>query len=306
MSGRTIVSEYVIEPGTGKAFELLKGQIIRIEQIEGGQCVDFNCFNLHDYKEFMHTGRTRTLYGLTPSTGDFLWSAPPRERPMLYIVEDTAHINDVIFPYCSAYLYENSYGLPKHTNCNDIQAEAQREYGLTPDDVHDSFNLFMDTGVNDNGDMYINRQNTQPGDYVEFLALFDVLAVPNICGADVLNTSNYSLKPVKVTIYQATSEELASVPYTASLPSQRTPKDFRNSTIKADRELCKDAAYSPEFTNVPIVVSDLEITLSDEEYAMLDDVRLTELYGDNDGDALRDVVFAWWAEHFIKYPHSPE
>ena len=306
MSAREVVFEYVIEPGTGKAFEVLKDQIIRIEQIDGGQCVDFNCFNLHDYKEFMHTGRTRTLYGLTPSKGDFLWSAPPRERPMLYIVEDTARINDVIFPYCSAYMYENGYGLPKHTNCNDIQAEAQREYGLTPDDVHDSFNLFMDTGVNDKGEMYINRQNTQPGDHVEFLALFDVLAVPNICGADVLNTSNYSLKPVKVIIYQATDEDFAGVPYTASLPSQRTPKDFRNSTIKADRELRKDAAYSPEFTNVPIVVSDLEITLSDEEYAMLDEVRLTELYGDNDGDALRDVIFAWWAEHFIKNPHSPE
>jgi uncharacterized protein len=305
MSQREIVSETVIEPGTGKAFEVLKDQIIRIEQIDGGQCVDFNCFNLHDYKEFMHTGRTRTLYGLNPTKGDFLWSAPPRERPMLFVVEDTVNLNDVIFPYCSAYLYECSYGLPTHTNCNDIQAEAQREFGLTPDDVHDSFNLFMNTGVTVEGEMYIKRQNSQPGDHVEFLALFDVLAVPNICGADVMNTSNYSLKPVKVTLYKATPEELAAVPFTASLPSQRTPKDFRNATIKADRELRRDGSYAPQFTNVPIVVSDLEITLSEDEYKMLDSVRLTELYGDNDADALRDVFFAWWSENFMKDPHTP-
>ena len=56
--------EQVLQPGTGKAIELLAGQILRIEQVEGGQCVDFNAFNLHDYKEFMHCGRTRTV----PST----------------------------------------------------------------------------------------------------------------------------------------------------------------------------------------------------------------------------------------------
>jgi hypothetical protein len=141
MSGRRVVFEHALEPGTGKAIELLKGQILRIEQVEGGQCADFNCFNLHDYKEFMHCGRTRTVHGLHPTTGTFMWSAPPRERAMLYILEDTVGRNDVLFPRCSAYVYEASYGFSVHTNCHDIQAEAQREYGLTPDDVHDSFNL---------------------------------------------------------------------------------------------------------------------------------------------------------------------
>ena len=59
MSTRNLLRSWVLEPGTGKAIELLRGEILRIEQIEGGQCVDFNCFNLHDYKEFMHTGHTQ-------------------------------------------------------------------------------------------------------------------------------------------------------------------------------------------------------------------------------------------------------
>ena len=45
---RTVLNTLVLEPGTGKAIELLAGQILRIEQMEGGQCVDFNAFNLHD------------------------------------------------------------------------------------------------------------------------------------------------------------------------------------------------------------------------------------------------------------------
>ena len=93
---RELLMEVVIEPGTGKALEVRQGQLLRIEQIAGAQCVDFNCFNLHDYKEFMHTGRTRTVHGLLPSTGDFLWSAPPRERAMMYLLEDTARCNDVL------------------------------------------------------------------------------------------------------------------------------------------------------------------------------------------------------------------
>ena len=251
-----------MEPGTGKAVELLRGQILRIEQVEGGQCVDFNCFNLHDYKEFMHCGRTRTVHGFHPSRGTFMWSAPPRERAMLYILEDTYGRNDVLFPRCSAYVYESAYGFDVHTNCHDIQAEAQREYGLTPDDVHDSFNLFMCTEVTLDGHATMTRQSTKPGDHVDLLALIDVLAVPNVCGADVMRTSNFSLKPVKLTVFTATDADLAAVPATPVLRSQRTPAAFRNPTIKADRPLRRDPAYAPEFPNVPIVVSDLAVTLS--------------------------------------------
>src|SRR4051812_38441851 len=37
---RKVVSEFVLEPGTGKAVEVFAGQVLRIEQVEGGQCVD--------------------------------------------------------------------------------------------------------------------------------------------------------------------------------------------------------------------------------------------------------------------------
>ena len=226
MIGREVLSELTLQPGTGKALEVRAGQILRIEQIDGGQCVDFNCFNLHDYKEFMHCGRTRTVHGFHPSKGTFLWSAPPRERAMLYIMEDTVGRNDVLFPRCSAYLYESAYGYDVHTNCQDIQAEAQREYGLTPDDVHDSFNFFMCTEVTSDGSATITRQDSKPGDYVELLALMDVLAVPNVCGADIMRTSNFSLKPIKLTVYEATDAERARDPQGAGIEESAHAEGF--------------------------------------------------------------------------------
>jgi len=299
VSAGDLLYSAVLEPGTGKALELLRGQVLRVEQIEGGQCVDFNCFNLHDYKEYMHTGRTRTLYGLSPGKGHFMWSAPPRERPMVYIMDDRVRCNDVMFPRCSAYLYESVYGLPVHTNCHDIQAEAQREYGLTPDDVHDSFNLFMHTGVRANGELYITRQNSKPGDRIDLLALIDVLAVPNVCGADIMRTSNFSIKPVKLSIFTATEAEMAAVPRITALPSQRTPADFKLNRIKAERELKRDPGYAPGFVNVPIRYSDLTVELDAEEYAMLQRVGLKEIYREDDGAALRDIVFSWWEETYM-------
>jgi len=298
MSERKVLSEWVMQPGTGKAVELLAGQILRIEQTEGLQCVDFNCFNLHDYKEFMHCGRTRTVHGFNPGKGTFMWSAPPRERALLYILDDTYGRNDVLFPRCSAYVYESAYGFDAHTNCHDIQAEAQREYGLTPDDVHDSFNLFMCTEVTLDGRATITRQETKPGDHVDLLALVDVLAIPNVCGADVMRTSNFSLKPIKLTVFEATDADMAAVPKVPVLKSQRTPKDFRNPTIKADRALTRDPSYVAQFTNVPIVLEDLAVTLTAEESAALDRVRLP-VYGTDDGAALRDVFFTWWEQRFL-------
>src|SRR3974390_1583134 len=110
MMDRPAIFGWRMQPGHCKAIEVRAGQILRIAQNEGKQCVDFNCFNLHDYKEFMHCGRTRTVHGFHPSKGAFLWSAPPRERALMYILEDTYGRNDVLFPRCSAYVYESSYG----------------------------------------------------------------------------------------------------------------------------------------------------------------------------------------------------
>ncbi|MDB5603349.1 MAG: urea carboxylase-associated protein 2 [Bradyrhizobium sp.] len=301
-SPRKTVHELTIEPGTGKALELRRGQVLRIEQTSGRQCADFNCFNLHDYKEFFHTGRTRHLHGLHPTKGDFLWSAPPRERPMMAIIEDTVGTNDVLYPRCSGFLFEYQYGLPVHTNCHDIQAEAQREFGLTPDDVHDSFNFFMHTGVDATGHPYIAKNTAERGDYVELLALMDVLAVPNVCGADVMMTSDFELKPLKLTIFEGTDHDWSQISELPRLKSQRGPADFKVKNIKADRELYRDTGYRPEFANVPLRISELEVKLTAEEFEWVEQLKATGKYGESDAEVLRYVFFTWWIGEFMRGP----
>lgn len=203
---------------------------------------------------------------------------------MLYILSDTANCNDVLFSRCSAYLYESAYGFANHTNCHDIQAEAQREYGLTPDDVHDSLNFFMCTGIEDNRTV-IKRQRPNGNDSVELLALMDVLAVPNVCGNDVGRTSNFSLKPIKVSVFSASASDLASVPPLKTYPTNlRTPTSFRQPNIKVDRPLKRDPDYKPQFTNVPLGTTYIEVPMSEEVLAQLVHAGsgLRDYYGDDD------------------------
>src|SRR4051812_14196293 len=69
--------EHVLEPVTGKAIPVMKGEVLRIEQVVGGTCVDFNAFNLHDYKEALDCGFTRSFQSFDPKTGEFIWTNAP-------------------------------------------------------------------------------------------------------------------------------------------------------------------------------------------------------------------------------------
>ena len=90
-----------------------------------------------------------------------------------------------------------------------------------------------------------------------------------------------------------------TLPKTPVLASQRTPKDFRNPKIKTDRPLRRDPDYKPEFPNTPIDVTELPIALSAEELAAFHAVKRTDIYGDDDAAALRDLLFSWWEERFL-------
>ncbi|MBI3076905.1 MAG: urea carboxylase-associated family protein [Deltaproteobacteria bacterium] len=73
----------------GKAFEVRKGQVVRIIAVDGPQVCDFNGYNLHDFTEGFWSGGTRGFEGTHLTVGNRLWSNPPRIRPMFTIVADT-------------------------------------------------------------------------------------------------------------------------------------------------------------------------------------------------------------------------
>ena len=302
----------VFQPVSGKAVPVYQGEVLRITLIEGPQCVDFNCFNLHDYKEFMSTGCMR-WQGFRMKKGDLLISNLPRYRPMMATIEmPETCVTSILGSRCHAALHELRTGLDIHTNCQDTLAECIGEYGLTTDDVHDSFCIWMNSDWTVDG-QYLplaQRNSGRKGDYIDLLALMDVLAVPVICGGGgETNTANCWLKPVQIQSFEPSNETKRLTQdylriYTG-LKNQRTVKDFRIKEIRNDRELKPTPGYVPHFINFPIKIQKITIELTEEDYRSIQRLKEQGL-GEDDEDAVRSSVMDWYLNNRCnKYPSKP-
>lgn len=202
-AGMELLESFVIPKETGRAFEVRAGQVLRVIEVEGAQTVDFNAFVLPELKERFSAGRTRFFTGCHPRKGDSLWSNPPHERPLFTIVEDTVGENDILFPRCSRIVFE-PFGLKDHRGCQDQLQEAIAPYGLGPDDVHDTFNGFMHTGVDERGYISIKPPSAQQGDWMDLACHVDCLVAISSCPAgDVHATNGGANKPLRIEIYAA-------------------------------------------------------------------------------------------------------
>jgi uncharacterized protein len=295
--------DITLQPVSGKAIPVYQGEVLRIIQVEGEQCVDFNCFNLNDYKERMSVGHMR-LQGFRVREGHIVVSAPPRYRPMLAITHMAATcITDLLGARCDATIGEREYGLVPRTNCQDTFAEAIREYGLTPDDVHDSFNMWMHTVWEDR--FRVLRNIGPKGDYVDLVALMDVLAVPIVCGSgDLQQLSNFSFKPLQVKVFEPSdsSRDCVQNYFTrfTGFKNQRTRADFRVNKIRTERVLRPVSGYQPRFRAFPIVETEIEVTFTEEEAQ-----RISEFHGKlgaTDGEIVRAAFMLYYQENRIK-PH---
>jgi hypothetical protein len=115
-------------------------------------------------------------------------------------------------------------------------------------------------------------------------------------------TSDFSAKPIRITILEGSEADLAAVPTWPRYKNQRSVADFRNKAIKTDRELRRDPGYMPDFTNVPIRTTEVAVQLDPQELAMMRDLQQTGNYGAAPAEVLRYVFFSWWIERFMQGP----
>jgi len=103
---------------------------------------------------------------------------------------------------CNRFLYE-TFGIGPVDGCHEIISKAIAPYGLLPEDVPDTMDLFMNYRHDcAQGRWIIGEPVSKPGDYIEFEAMMDVLVGLSNCPMDVLAPCNaYHCTPVKVTIF---------------------------------------------------------------------------------------------------------
>jgi len=188
--GRRSVESFIIPSRTGKAFKVKSGQVVRVSCPEGPQVADMIVFNADDPREKFWSGRTRVIHGGHLVVGNHLWSVPPWVRPMLTMIADTlehpphpfgARSHDVLYCRCDSRMYAMVYGRANARNCNDNLAEAIAEFGLGAEHVHDPFNIFMTTGLNDAGKPFYLPSDAKKGDHVELFAHMDAVIAISAC-----------------------------------------------------------------------------------------------------------------------------
>lgn len=208
------VSSIVVAAKSGYSTVIKAGQRLRVTDLEGQQCVDMALFNLHNYRERLSTSYTRTRYTPAPGMpyikrdhvgeGDTLMSGIC--NPMMTILKETAEpkgVHSLHNRMCNTWNYV-AYGLEPRDGCLEILAHAVESYGLLPEDIPDSMDIFMNCYHDCATRSWVtDAPVTRPGDYIEFRAEMDVLAAFSNCPQDTLNACNgYKCTPVQIDVIE--------------------------------------------------------------------------------------------------------
>jgi uncharacterized protein YcgI (DUF1989 family) len=195
----TALRTQVVPKNSGAAFELKKGQRLRIA---GTSIVDFVAFNLHDFAERFDQARTKTNQAkIFISTGDILYSK--RNTPMLTIVEDSFKEgrHDLQKGMCSRHRFEmvaagqskrvfaegvdinpkRAEEIPDH-GCWENLSHALKPWNIAPDDVPSPFNIFQCMRIDaETGIMYDTMTRPKNEAHVDFRAEMDLLVAASAC-----------------------------------------------------------------------------------------------------------------------------
>ena len=193
---RTIPAPLLIEipPRSGTAFILGRGETLTIVDPEGEQVADLVAFARADPREAISSGRTLDYAGkLIPTSGDAIYSN--RSRVLLRIVADTVGRHDFLLTPCSADTSRIIYGdTTPHRGCFGNLVEALAPYGIEPDSIPVTFNVFMNVLIAADGAMTVAPPLSRAGDRFAVRAEEDLIVGLTACSA--LQSNNYAFKPI--------------------------------------------------------------------------------------------------------------
>lgn len=185
----------VIAPRSGVAFELKRGEQLKVIDALGEQVADLVAFNHDDVAEMISSGRSIDFASkIYLTSGDPIYSQ--RSRVMLRIIEDTVGRHDFLLSPCSAEMFRIIYGdEAPHRGCFGNLATALAPYGIVPDAIPTAFNVFMNVPVDaQTGVISVEPPLSRPGDYIVFEAQMDLIIGLTACSAGQSN--NFSYKPI--------------------------------------------------------------------------------------------------------------
>ena len=188
-----------LEPQTGTAFELKAGQHLRVIDLQGEQVADLPAFAEADPTEWLSSGRSidyaNTIYLTEPHV---LYSN--RSRPMLTITEDEVGRHDFLLTPCSRETFQIIYGNHEpHPSCFENLWRNLEQFGIPPDAISTTFNIFMNVEVGSDGTLKILPPRSKAGDSITLRAEMDLIVGLTACSAELSNNGRF--KPIGYEIH---------------------------------------------------------------------------------------------------------
>lgn len=188
-----------IEPQSGVAFRLAKGQHLKVIDVQGEQVSDLFCFAEGDPTDALSSGRSidyNETIALT--TGHRLYANSG--RVMLTIVDDTCGRHDFLVTPCSQQMFDMVSGRKDyHPSCHENLARALERFQLPAWVIGTTFNIFMNVPVEAGGRIRVLAPLSHAGDSITFRAEMDLIVGLTACSDE--GTNNGRCKPIAYEIF---------------------------------------------------------------------------------------------------------
>ncbi|MCZ0736169.1 urea carboxylase-associated family protein [Phreatobacter sp. AB_2022a] len=192
-------SRIVVPPQSGRAFQVARGDLIRIVDPQGQQVADLWAIVTEPALDWLSTAQTRDVNErLFPVVGQAFYSAAG--QPLLTLIEDASPgPHDMLFPACNPGLYAR-VGLPGHPNCHDNFLNALASRGLALPFVPDPVDFFQNSPPQPDGRLEVLASLNPPGGYVRLRAECDLTLVVTACSIDFHPTNGAVCTEIEVHI----------------------------------------------------------------------------------------------------------
>lgn len=184
----------IIKKQSGAAFEIKKGQRLKVIDAMGMQVSDMVIFNANDVREKLSSGKTLDFEeSILITQGNHLWSN--RSNQMMKILEDTNGRNDFLLAPCSPETFQIMYDYyGYHPSCFENLYTNLEPYNIAPDDLPTAFNVFMNVQFDAGGKLSVLPPLSKAGDFVLFEAQMDLIVALTACSAE--DSNGGSFKPI--------------------------------------------------------------------------------------------------------------
>lgn len=157
-------------------------------------------FNAADVDEKMSQGFTRMYNSnVNLGEGDRLFSN--RNQVMWTITHDKIQVHDIFLPPCNQHYYREVAGIEGvKTGCRDHLLAALEPLGFELGQVTDTFNIFLNTGIDSEGCPTIALPKSQAGDYIDLAAEMGMIVSVSSCADDLSDCNGGTLTRIGVEI----------------------------------------------------------------------------------------------------------